>query len=357
MRELVCNLHIHSNYSDGSGRYAEIASAALSRNVDVVIMTDHNILVKNVDSYYTHGNKKLLFLTGEEVHDQSREPQKNHTLVIGAQRELAEYAYDSQKLFDEAKKAGGLTFLAHPNEFGLPLFREPDISWETWDVENFTGLELWNGFSEFKAVSRTFAKTLFYAFFPEFMAHSPHPKTIQKWDELLTVGQRVYAVGGSDAHAIHFRYGFFKKTIFPYEFHFSTINNHLLIHDALDGDIPHDREIVYKALRQGNSYIGYDLPASTSGFSFSIENNELTAQMGETINIDNGGTVRIKSPQRTVITLTHNGNRIVTTGISDRLIYTVTEPGYYRVECSINFLGQERGWIYSNPIFCTRKSK
>ena len=101
MRELVCNLHIHSKYSDGTGDYATIANAALRQNLDVVIITDHNVLVEGVERFIESDGKKVLLLTGEEVHDQNRLPQKNHTLVIGARREVSSFAGDPQKLMDE----------------------------------------------------------------------------------------------------------------------------------------------------------------------------------------------------------------------------------------------------------------
>ena len=42
MPELICNLHIHSKYSDGSGNYSQILQAAVGCGLDVVIITDHN---------------------------------------------------------------------------------------------------------------------------------------------------------------------------------------------------------------------------------------------------------------------------------------------------------------------------
>jgi hypothetical protein len=33
------------------------------------------------------------------------------------------------------------------------------------------------------------------------------------------------------------------------------------------------------------------------------------------------------------------------------LTHMALEPGAYRVECTIPYMGQERGWIYSNPIY------
>ncbi len=111
MHEIVLNLHMHTNYSDGTGSHRDIARAALRANLDAVIVTDHNVLVDGLEGYYREKNRRLLMLIGEEVHDQDREPQKNHLLVFGASRELATLADDPQKLIDGVRESGGLSFL------------------------------------------------------------------------------------------------------------------------------------------------------------------------------------------------------------------------------------------------------
>lgn len=357
MKELICNLHIHSTYSDGSGDYRSIARAALSTEVDVIILTDHNVLVKGLEGYYEGNNRQVLVLTGEEVHDQNRVPQKNHTLVFGAEKEMAGYASDPQILINEVNKAGGISFLAHPYEFDLPMIHEPDISWVSWEVEGFTGLELWNGLSEFKTVTRSLKDGLKYLFMPELMAHAPLPAAINKWDELLCSGRKVNVVGGADAHAIKFQKAILKRTVFPYEFHFSAINNHLLVEDSLTGDLEYDKAMVYQALRSGSSFIGYDLPASTRGFRFIIENNTGVFQPGDTFELDSGATVKVNTPEFANIHLIHNGKVIYEQTKANRMIYTLSQPGYYRVECSIPFINKERGWIYTNPVYAVPLDK
>ncbi|MBK8418481.1 MAG: hypothetical protein IPL17_06450 [Anaerolineales bacterium] len=106
--------------------------------VDVVIVTDHNILVQGFEGYYKEKNKKIMMLIGEEVHDQARDPQKNHLLVLGAGRELATFAENPQLLINQVRDAGGLSFLAHPDDPETPAFKELDISWEDWSVQNYT---------------------------------------------------------------------------------------------------------------------------------------------------------------------------------------------------------------------------
>lgn len=357
MKELICNLHLHSTYSDGSGDYRAITLAALKTEVDVIILTDHNILVKGLEGYRRSQGRTVLVLTGEEVHDQNREPQKNHTLVIGAEKEMAGFAPDPQTLIDEVNRAGGLSFLAHPYEFDLPMIHEPDISWVNWEVEDFTGLELWNGLSEFKTVVRSLRDGIKYLFLPEMMAHGPLKPTLAKWDELLNAGKKVNAVGGSDAHAIKFQKAILKRTVFPYEFHFSAINNHLIVDEGLSGSINLDKAVVYEALRKGSSFIGYDLPAPTRGFRFVIDDDDQEYHLGDSFSMKDGATARVSLPESANIRLIHNGKVISEQKNANRLTCSITQPGYYRVECSLFFLGEERGWIYSNPIYVKPGSK
>lgn len=351
MNEIIANLHIHTRYSDGSRTHSEVAEQAIAAGLDVLITTDHNVLVKGMDRYISIGKKRVLLLTGEEVHDQDRIPQKNHMLVLGAGEELATKAYDPQELIDSAARLGGLTFLAHPNDKALSLFHETDISWVNWDVSGFTGLEIWNHFSQFKDRVNSLPSAIRYAYNPELIATEPDPFTLKKWDELLSHGKRISAVGGSDAHELHFQKGFIKKLIFPYRFHFNCINTHLFISEPLSGEVEHDRHLVYQALRTGSSFVGYDLAAPTKGFSFSAQNEDTTVSIGQSINLHHGVTLHVKTPRPIDCRLIFNGKVVATWLDADRMIYTATEPGAYRVECRREFLGEKRGWIFSNPIY------
>lgn len=351
MEELIANLHLHTRYSDGSGTHAEIAQAALRAGIDVLLVSDHNVWVQGVERYYQDGARALLLLVGEEIHDQDRQPQKNHLLVFGAGRELAPLADDPQALIQAARAAGGLTFLAHPVDPELRAFGEDDISWVDWQVSGYTGLELWNGFSELKSVVHNKLQGLFYAYFPAWIARGPLAETVRIWDTLLREGQRVVAVGGSDAHARLMSLGPLRKVIFPYEFHFSTVNTHLLVPQALCGVLEMDRRMVLTALAEGHCFIGYDLPAPTRGFRFTAHGKNSQAIMGDVISLDDGVTLQIKLPARAdEIRLIKDGEVIRRTR-GEALVHIATQAGVYRVEAYRRFLGRQRGWIFSNPIY------
>jgi hypothetical protein len=350
MHELIINLHMHTIYSDGSGTHADLGQAALKTGVDVLLVTDHNVWVQGVDAYYRAGKKRVLVLASEEIHDQDRDPQKNHLLVFGANQELATLADNPQTLVSAVRRLGGICFVAHPVDPAMPAFGETDISWEDWNITGFTGLELWNGFSELKSVAKGKLDAILYAFFPETIPHGPLPKAIRIWDDLLAKGQRIVAVGGSDAHARHMSLGLLHKTIFPYEYHFSTINTHTLTPTPLTGDMSSDRKMVFDALAAGHCFIGYDLPAPTRGFRFSAQGKATTVIMGDEIPIDSAVTIQAKFPSKAEIRLIKDGQCIKTSN-GEALILVTNQPVVYRIEAYKRYLGKRRGWIFSNPIY------
>jgi len=351
MHEIVVNLHMHSRFSDGHATHTGIAQAAIRADLDAVIITDHNIWVNGLDGYFSEGNKRVLILVGEEIHDPKRNPQKNHLLVIGAGKEVCEYGYDPQLLLDEINQSGGLSFIAHPYEDRMPEFDEEDLGWVDWDIHGFTGIELWNGLSELKSVAKGRLQAIYYAFKPDRLAHGPLTQTKELWDKLLHQGNRVVAVAGSDAHALPMRLGPLRKTIFPYEFHFRSINNHLLVPSPLSGDVNTDRQLILEALRQGHLFIGYDLPHPTRGFHFTAHSMNGISYPGDEVYAGSGITLQVRLPLKTECRLIKDGQ--VLKSWHNRLVYTyiTSEPGVYRVEADIDYLGKNRAWIISNPIY------
>lgn len=351
MEEITANIHMHTTYSDGEGSHAEIGAAALETGIDVVIVTDHNVLVSGLDGYYERDGRRALMLVGEEVHDRARDPQKNHLLIIGAGRELSIYARDPQQLIHQARSAGGLTFIAHPTDPPMRALGEPDITWDDWLVEGFTGIELWNGFSELKSVAQSYLQVLYYVFFPQRIARGPMPLALQRWDELTRSGKRITAIGGGDAHAYHKRLGPLRRRVFPYAFHFRSINNHLLVPRALSGNLLEDRKMVLNALAAGSLFIGYDLPAPTRGFRFTAQGRDHSASIGEEMPLQDGITFQVRLPAPAECCLLRDGEVIQTWHEREFCTQIVNHPGAYRVECYVNYLGRRRGWIFSNPIY------
>jgi hypothetical protein len=351
MEELVISLHMHTTYSDGTGSHKDIADAALKAGLDAVIVTDHNVLVNGPEGYHRDGKKRMLMLIGEEVHDQARQPQKNHLLIFNARRELASFAHDPQNLIDNVRKNGGLSFIAHPYDPECPPIKEVDISWVNWQAKGYTGIELWNSLSELKIRGKTFFHILFYIFFPQFLNHQPPAQHLTKWDELLNNGNKIVAVGGADAHALDVHAGPLHRSVYPYEFHFHGITTHLQTPAQLCGDIEADKNMIYKSLESGHCFVGYELPGSTRGFNFTAQGRESSALMGDEIPSEGGVTLNVKLPAMAECRLIKDGNLLKTWKNRETCSHITSEAGVYRVEVYRQFLGKRCGWIFSNPIY------
>lgn len=350
MEEITVNLHNHTIMSDGTGTYYDIAQSGLNAGIDVIIITDHNIYIRYSDKYFYRDGKRILFLIGEEIHDPTA-PFQNHLLVLNAEKELAILPADPQKIIDAVNKAQGISILAHPFGSELPVLKEPDFPWLNWEVNDFSGLEIYNFLTEFKTQSQNFFQLIKNAIQPEYFPMGANENSLGKWDELLCIGRLINAYAGSDSHQLMKKIGPFHFVIFPYEFHFRALNNHLFIPEKLSGNLETDKTMIYKALKTGRSFIGLDLVYPTTGFRFTADSKNRTAWPGEQIRFENSVTLKIHIPQEAVCRLIHNGQVIRQWEKLQSTPVIVTETGYYRVECYLPYHHKLRGWIYSNPIY------
>ena len=357
------NMHVHTRYSDGEKLHAEIAEDAIAAGLDFIIITDHNVYVSGVEGYYENEHGRVLLLTGEEVHNVRRQPQASHFLAYGAGRELATYAAAPQALIDETLSAGGYGFLAHPHEDDLLLINMPDLGWHDWDIEGFSGLEIWNYMSAFKNTVaqrldalrwknklNSLLVALRMTLHPERYMKGADPRTVALWDDFLAKGMRIAAVGNSDAHGTPMRLGPLRREVFPYEFLFRAVNTHVLLDTPLNGDVEHDRRLLTRAIGRGNSWVGYDMPGPTDAFRFTVQGVK-KGIMGDEMPLSMGATLQVKAPVRCRARIIRHGTVVAEVERESNLTYIPDEPGAYRVECYIPYEGEERGWIYSNPIY------
>ena len=354
---------MHTPYSDGEKWHAEIAQDAIRAGLDFIVVTDHNVWVDGLEGYYENGEGRVLLLAGEEVHNVRRRPQGNHFLVYGAEKEMSCYADEPQRLIEATHEAGGYGFLAHPHEKDLPLFGEGNLGWHDWDIDGYTGLEIWNYMSGLKNLLAAALEKLpvrsqllgrlaaaRIALDPDKHVVGPEPETLALWDELLAQGKQVPAIGNSDAHGTPMSLGPLKRTIYPYEFLFRAVNTHILTTKALNGDPAHDKELILRSVSRGRSWIGYDRAFPTRGFRFTGHGVD-KGLLGDRIQLDAGATLQVRTPKRCRIKLIRNGESVAEAENETNMTFIPVDPGAYRVECFMEFRGRERGWIYSNPIY------
>ena len=340
------NVHIHTTTSDGTKTHQEIGRLAAQEGLDFIVITDHNVYKPDLDAYV----EGTLLLVGQEIHDPDREVQSSHTLCFDLGADMYEHAGDPQELIDAVDAEGGFTFLAHPFEREVAEWLpEPNLSWRDWQVEGYAGIELWNYMSEFKAVLKNKAQAILYAHRPELAITAPYPETLQMWDKLLA-SKRVSVLGGSDAHATTYHMGPIEREVLPYDYLFRCINTHLLSGQPLTGDVELDKATIYKALKAGCGFVGYEQPAPVAGFTFWASSGDKAAIMGQDLDLEDRVELRATTPAEARLHLLRDGETVARTQ-GDRLALVSHEPGVYRVEAYRRFAGKERGWIYSNPIY------
>jgi hypothetical protein len=173
---------------------------------------------------------------------------------------------------------------------------------------------------------------------------------LAKWDALLATGQKVVAIGNSDAHAMTFGLGPLRRCVFPYEYLFRTVNTHLLLAEPLARDVNMARRQIFEALQLGHCFVSYDLVASSRGFSFTASSGGAEAMMGDSLLLQGAVCLRVASPHSAKLRLLHNGRAVAeTTG--RELLWQTRESGVYRVEAYRQFWGWQRGWVFTNPIY------
>lgn len=339
------NIHIHTTYSDGTGSIEDVVKAGQRAGLDYVIITDHNTLQglrEGKEGWYDN----ILVVIGVELNTDN-----HHYLALGIKKEIEDFSQTPQKTIDEVNKQGGLGFIAHPFEKGSKLvFGGRAFTWNDWNVKGFTGLSIWNYCSSWRDAITSIPKALYKYYIDRNGGLGPDPLALKKWDELNAV-RRTVGIGASDAHAFQTRYGFLKATIFPYEYLFKTVNTHLLLPEPLKGDLYRDKALVYRALKKGSCFVGFDLYHDSRGFRFWAAKGQQNYNMGDCVDISSDTVLKVKLPRMGIIKLIKNGKTL----IKKKTVSLKHKPetrGFYRVEAyTKGFTGRCFPWIFSNPIY------
>jgi len=345
MFEYIGAMHMHSVYSDGSGQVPEIAKAASEVGLDYILLTDHNTLRALKEGYERwYGN--TLLLVGCEINDRQN---KNHYLAFGINQAFST-RLSAAEYVHKVKEAGGIGFIAHPHEKRNHMKEHPPYPWIDWDVDGFTGIEIWNHMSEW--MENLTEKNKYQSFLhPLKTIFAPQKKTLKLWDE-LNLKRKVVGVGGVDAHAHKYNLlGFLEVEIFPYKVLFKSIRTHILTEEEIkkgrsDDAVEKAKKIIYSALEKGSSFIANDYHGDSKGFKFFAEAYRKIYQMGEKISKSGKVKLKIFVPHpNTEIKLIRNG-RIIESWEDQEVSFNVNSKGVYRVEVYLN----GKAWIFSNHI-------
>ncbi len=324
-RDYRAVLHIHAEDADHTkGTRAEVLKAAKLAEVSVVMFTDHRGPKPDTWSGLRDG---VLFIPGSE---------------------------DDHLLRYPADSAGPeLRFLSHIEE-------RPDMA-----STGFQGMEIYNrhtdatahkDFTEYfksamnnprqwkglVAKEKEFPDEVFAAgtdALPEFLA---------RWDKELAT-HPFTGIAANDAHQNQI----FKGTTFdPYAVAFRHVSTHILARDL-------DEKDIRESLAAGRVYVAHDWLCDPTGFSFIAENNLGLFDMGDPIPLSGLGvgntSLHASLPIAAKLKLIRDGV-VVAEAEDSKLAYTPKEPGAYRLEAWLTVDGEDRPWIFSNPIYVTKSS-
>ncbi len=137
----------------------------------------------------------------------------------------------------------------------------------------------------------------------------------------------------------------------PYERSYRHVSTHLLMNDIT-------RESVWDALRSGRAYVAFDWMADPTGFVYLAEQKAKDADnttpkqwpMGSELPLTEGLTLRAEAALPVAWKLLRNG-KVLSESKGKTFAFEVEQPGVYRVEAWLKFVGEPRLWVLSNPIY------
>ena len=140
----------------------------------------------------------------------------------------------------------------------------------------------------------------------------------------------------------------------PYSRSFKNVSTHIIAPELTEAALR-------DALRAGHAYVSHDWMCDPSGFRFELVTLSIPdgrprtytrrlGQLGDEFPLGPRQRFVAQFPVRCRIRLLEGGN-VVAQKSGDRLEIDVERPGVYRVEGWLKCGGEERGWVYSNPIY------
>lgn len=376
-------LHAHAeDASHTGGTRPELLAAAKRAGVQIVMLTDHVRPERDFINDSWRGLREgVLFIPGAEDRGFLSFPMKSVKGMEAGSRE---------QYIEMIRSGGGNIFLCHVEE-------RPD-----WPTDQLDGLEIYNHHTDVKnegAFQLWLQGTLTDPVrLPELVsALTDYPEEViaaqqdyladilAKWDRdsqqhrLTGVAandchhNQVFTVTAIDENTVEIGYITSKPTTTrvtadkvpgvsalvksrkpgeliarldfdPYERSLRYVSTHILAHELTE-------PAIRDALKGGHAYVAHDWLCDSSGFAFvASTGGKRTAIMGDEVKL--GATLMLSAatPIKCTMKLIRNGEAVQTAN-TNRLDFAVKAPGVYRIEAWLDVDGEQRPWIYSNPIY------
>jgi len=271
-------------------------------------------------------------------------------LIPGSAESFSDAKLETTQFLGKYHSQNKLALITYPEKFN------------SWNSE-FDGVEVFSLHTNMKKAS------WFYGFFDLIWSYSAYPdltiaeyferpdENLRKFDE-ITAQKKSVLFAGSDAHSdIGFHlFGdeagnkLINFDIDPYGIIFRLVRQHVL----LEKDKPLTKENLLEAIKNGHSFIGFDVLSDTSGFSFTATSGAENKIQGDEIALASGVKLKGLAPRVARFVFFRNGEKISESGSAADAVFDVKEKGTYRVEVYLDSLGRnfdKTPWIISNPIY------
>ena len=329
-------IHIHTTESDGTRPLEEVVELGRQSDLDFMMFTDHmNLVNRPKEGFYG----QTLVTVGYEHNDHD----DNHHYLLFDTPNVYPEGMSAREYVAAGARDGALGILAHPDEVRETLPEFPPYPWLDWNVEGYTGLELWNQMSEWTEKLTRFNK-LIMSLSPRKSMIGPSKRILERWDQ-LNLQRKVVGTAGVDAHAFPVRLGPWTVEIFPYKVHFKTLKLFVILNEPFSRDLEIAKKQLYGAIKDCRVYFANLKWGKVDGLEFHAINDTEKVVCGGSIKTVENTRLILKLPDQATVKLIHNGNLVLET-LAKSIDYKVIEPGIYRIEA---WKGK-RGWVFTNHI-------
>jgi acetyl esterase/lipase len=178
--------------------------------------------------------------------------------------------------------------------------------------------------------------------FPDefYAAGTDYPRELfAKWDQ-ETAKKPLTGIAANNAQqSISLR----RLTSDPYEAGFRNLTTHILARELTE---PRIRE----ALTNGHVYVAHDWLCDPTGFIFGAVNNLGVFTMGDPAVMFGKTRLMAVLPLSAKLRLIYKGT-VISETVGTNLNFEVKQTGPYRLEAWLTVDGEDRPWIYSNPVY------
>ena len=341
-------IHVHTSLGGHStGSFDELIDGAQKNNLNFVVMTEHTSELYDTSAQTLQGiHGGVLFVNGQEVNTAT----DRLLLLPGSAEAVQANHLQTDEFLQKNHALNKIALITYPEKF------------QTWNSD-FDGIEIFSLHTNAKKmnpVSAILDSVWSYYSYPELVLadYFKRPdENLQKFDE-ITKQRRTTLFAGSDAHSnIGFHlFGsdtggkFINLKLDRYETIFHLVRTHIL----LEKDQQLSQENLLAALKNGHTFIGFDVLSDTRGFSFSAENGADNKIQGDEISLLQGVNLQSAAPQNARFIIFRDGEKVTETAETAKINFQAKEKGTYRVEVYLDALGSpfdKTPWIISNPIY------